>query len=163
MSILLVSCEKLKVDTEKELKSLFVSKALDDSEDYLVSDKLYALIGEEMLKFRKDLMLPKPIKALKEVVRKFMHPKGINRVGNVEGSKLLDCQYEDIPIEEFQEEFSNEEETNEDVETEKNNENRDSVVIPTANDDLTSHVPTNLSLFTNAPDIKADFKFQDKF
>lgn len=116
-----------------------------------------------MLKFRKDLMLLKPIKALKEVVRKLMHPKGINREGNVEGSKLLDCEYEEIPIEEFQEEFSNEEETNENVETEENNENRDSVVIPAANDDLTSHVPTSLSLFTNEPDIKADFEFWISF
>ena len=50
MSILLASWEKLHIDSEKEFKSLFVSNALDDSEEYLVSDELYVLIGREMLK-----------------------------------------------------------------------------------------------------------------
>ena len=55
MHMLLVSWEKLQIDTEKEFKLLFVINALDGSEVYLVSDKLYALIGDEMLKFRKHL------------------------------------------------------------------------------------------------------------
>ena len=90
-------------------------------------------------------MLSKPIKALKEVGRKLIPTKGINRKGNVEESELLDCENEEIPIEEYQEECNNEEEkeTNEDVEPEENNE--------------------SLSLFTNDPDIKADSKFLDKF
>ena len=157
MSMLLASCKKLQIDSDKELKPLFVSNALDGSGDYLISDKLYTLIEEEMMKFQKYLMLSKSIKALKEVVRKLMPPKGINRKENVEGSELLHCENEQIPIEEFQEECNNEEETNEDVEPEENNENRASVVIPTANDNLTSNVRTGLSLFTNEPDIKADF------
>ena len=64
----------------------------------------YALTEEEMLKFRKDLLLSKPIKTLEEVVRKLMPPKGINRKGNVEGSELLDCKTEEKPREEYQEE-----------------------------------------------------------
>ena len=58
--MLLASWEKLQIDTEKEFKSFFVTYTFDGSEAYLVSDKLYALIGEEMLKFRKDLRLSKP-------------------------------------------------------------------------------------------------------
>lgn len=50
MSILLASWEKLHIDSEKEFKSLFVSNALDDLEEYLVSDELYVRIGREMLK-----------------------------------------------------------------------------------------------------------------
>ena len=45
MRMLLKSWELLDVDTEREFKSLFVTNALDGSEDYLVSDKLYALVG----------------------------------------------------------------------------------------------------------------------
>ena len=97
-----------------------------------------------MLKFRKDLILSKPIK----VVRKSTPATGINRKENVERIKLLDCEKEEIAIEEFQEECNNKKETNEDVEPEENNENRDSV---------------SLSLFTNDPDIKADYEFLDKF
>ena len=48
-----------------------------------------------MLKFRKDLMLSKPIKTLKEVARKLIPPKVINRKGKVEGCKKLD--FEEIP------------------------------------------------------------------
>ena len=50
MSILLASWEKLHIDSEKEFKSLFVSNASDDLEEYLVSDELYVRIGREMLK-----------------------------------------------------------------------------------------------------------------
>lgn len=53
--MLLVPWEKLQIDSEKKLKLLFITNALDASEDYLVSDKLYALIGEEMLKRFKEV------------------------------------------------------------------------------------------------------------
>ena len=109
MSMLLASWEKLQIDTEKEFRSLFVTNALNGSEDYLVSDKLYVLIREEMLKFRICKQTPK------EVVRKLIPPKGISRKGNFEGNELLDFENEEIPIEEFQEECNNEEETNEDA------------------------------------------------
>ena len=39
----------------KVFKKLFVTNALDGSEDHLVSDKLFALIGSDMQKFRKEL------------------------------------------------------------------------------------------------------------
>ena len=54
-----------------------------------------------MLKFRKDLILSKPIKPLKEVVRKSTPATGINRKENVERIKLLDCEKEEIAVEEF--------------------------------------------------------------
>ena len=142
MSMLLALWEKLQINTEKEFRSLFVTNALNGSEDYLVSDKLYVLIREEILKFRICLMLSRPKQTPKEVVRKLIPPKGISRKRNFEGSELLDFENEEIPIEEFQEECNNEEETNEDAESEERNENRESVVVPTANDNLTSHVHT---------------------
>ena len=56
MLTLLKAWELLDVYTEREFKSLFVTNALDGSEDYFVSDKLYALVGNEMVKFRTKLM-----------------------------------------------------------------------------------------------------------
>ena len=55
MRMLLKAWELLDVDTEREFKSLFVTNAFDGSED-LVSDKFYALLGNEMVKFRTELM-----------------------------------------------------------------------------------------------------------
>ena len=67
MRMLLKAWELLDVDTEKEFKSVFVTNALDWSEYHLVSDKLYALVGNEMVKFRTELMTAHPAKTLKEV------------------------------------------------------------------------------------------------
>ena len=53
MCMLLQAWETLEIDTKTEFKSLFMINALDESEDYLVSDKLFALIGDEMVDFRK--------------------------------------------------------------------------------------------------------------
>ena len=46
-----------------------MTNALDGSEDYLVSSKLFALIGDEMVDFRKELMSQNSVKTLKEVIR----------------------------------------------------------------------------------------------
>ena len=40
--------ETLEIDTKREFKAPFVTNALDGSEDYFVSDKLFAFIGDEM-------------------------------------------------------------------------------------------------------------------
>ena len=104
MRMLLKAWELLDVDTEREFKSLFVKNALDGSEDYLVSDKLYALVGNEMVKFRTELMTSRPAKTLKEVIRKLIPPKGVKRKGNDEGIELLDCEEEEIPLEELEQE-----------------------------------------------------------
>ena len=44
------------LQAKREFKSLFVTKALDGSEDYIVSNKLFALIGDEMIDFWKEMM-----------------------------------------------------------------------------------------------------------
>ena len=56
MYVLLQAWKTLEFDTKGEFKSLFVTKALDGSEDYLVSNKLFALIGDGMIDFRKEMM-----------------------------------------------------------------------------------------------------------
>ena len=92
--MLLQSWELLQVDTQREFKSLFVINALDSSEGYLVSDKLYALVGNKMMKFRQDLMLSQPAKTLKEVIWKLIPPKGVKWKGDIEMIQLLDCEDE---------------------------------------------------------------------
>ena len=68
-------------------KKPFVTNALDGSEDHLVSDKLFALIGSDMQKFRKELT-GSPVPAnLPTVIKKLIPPKGIRR--NLGGSELL--------------------------------------------------------------------------
>ena len=104
MRMLLKAWELLDVDTEREFKSLFVTNALDGSEDYLVSDKLHALVGNEMVKFRTELMTSHPAKTLKEVIWKLIPPKCVKRKGNDEGIELLDCEEKERLLEELEQE-----------------------------------------------------------
>ena len=154
MRMLLKTWELLDVDTEKEFKSLFVTNALDESEDYLVSDKLYALVGNEMVKFRTELMTSRPAKTLKEVIRKLIPPKGVKRKGNDEGIALLDCEEEEIPLEELEKECDDE--LCDDAEVENDNvvaeENHDQIGLITISS--ASKKETSLLSFT---------EFLDKF
>ena len=101
MSMLLQAWKTLEFDTKREFKSLFVTNALDGSEDYLVSNKLFALTGDEMIGFWKELMSQNFVKTLIEVIRNLLPPKGIRQNANVEGSELLDCEGKEISLEEF--------------------------------------------------------------
>ena len=51
-----------------------------------------------MVKYYKELMLSKPARTLKEVIQKLIPSKGIKRRANVEGSKLLECEGKEIPL-----------------------------------------------------------------
>ena len=163
MRMLLKAWELLDVDTEREFKSLFVTNALDGSEDYLVSDKLYALVGNEMVKFRTELMTSRPAKTLKEVIRKLIPPKGVKRKGNDEGIELLDCEEEEIPLEELEQECDDElcdddEVENDNVVAEENHDQIGLITISSA-----SKKETSLLSFTSDPEIKKDAEFLDKF
>ena len=56
MFMLLHAWETHEIDSKREFKSFFVTNALDESEDCFVSDKLFALVGVEMVDFRNELM-----------------------------------------------------------------------------------------------------------
>ena len=45
-----------KIDKSPSFKSVWVTNALDGSEDYLVSDKIFALVGETMRSSRSDVI-----------------------------------------------------------------------------------------------------------
>ena len=163
MRMVLKTWELLDVDTEREFKSLFVTNALDGSGDYLLSDKLYALVGNEMVKFRTELMKSRPAKTLKEVIRKLIPPKGVKRKGNDEGIELLDCEEEEIPLEELEQECDEElcdddEVENDNVVAEENLDQIGLITISSASKNVTS-----LLSFTSDPEIKKDAEFLDKF
>ena len=54
--MLMSSWDAITTDLSKVLKKLFVNNKLDGSEDYLVSDKLFSIIGSEMKDFRDTLI-----------------------------------------------------------------------------------------------------------
>ena len=85
---------KVDVSFTEVFKELFVTNKLDGSEDYLVSDKLFALVGNEMKEFRKKLMESPPRDKIQKVINSIIPPKGIRRK-NVEGTELLDFSIED--------------------------------------------------------------------
>ena len=161
------ACETLESDIKREFKSLFVTNALDKSEDYLVLDKLFALIGDEMVDLRKKLMPQNSVKILKEVIRNLIPPKGVKRKANVEGSELLDCKGEEISLEEFQQKCDEDEVTENDLAAvEDNSEIVDATTVQSNNDQSNrTSVPkhqVSFSNLTNDPDIKRDSEFSDK-
>ena len=60
MNMLASSWEALKVDPVLALKNNFVLNKLDGSEDYLVYNRLFEIVGREMLEFRAEMMKKPP-------------------------------------------------------------------------------------------------------
>ena len=90
MSLLVESEKAVELDANTALKSVWVSNCLDRSEDHLVNDKIFALVGDGMRQFRNEMTAKPPPKIIKEVIRSLIPPKGIKRGKNTEGSELLD-------------------------------------------------------------------------
>ena len=84
--------DQINVNAEQAFKHLFVTTALDGSEDLLVSQRIMKLVGEEMIEFRKGL---KAATSLTELLKTITPPKGIKRK-NCEGSELFDCDGDEI-------------------------------------------------------------------
>ena len=82
IKMLMSSWDAITTDFSQVFKKL--ANKLDGSEDYLVSDKLFSLIGNEMKDFRDSLLKYN----LKTIVKQLIPPKGIKR--NFEGSELLE-------------------------------------------------------------------------
>ena len=106
----LLSLEK---DYAKEFKSLWVTNALDGSEDYLVFGRLYKLVGTRMIDFRNQLMKTASPKNLNQLLKKITPPKKVKRK-DAEGSeatvdkgdKLFDCEGQEIETETIEEDIS---------------------------------------------------------
>ena len=85
------------MDYERAFKQNFVANTFNGFEDFLVSDRIFRLVGEDMIKFRKELLSKPPPKSLKDVVKNLILTKGIAR--SVEGSELLDYMTDASKIE----------------------------------------------------------------
>ena len=70
-------------------KQLFITNKLDGSEDYLVRDTLFDLIGSDMVEFREKSMEPRTPDTIQAVIKNIILPKGM-RGKNIEGTDLLD-------------------------------------------------------------------------
>ena len=82
--------EQVNVDfPSSAFKKNFVTSALNGSEDYLVSDRQFNFIGEDMRQFREKLLKWKIPETIQALVRTIIPPKGI-RWKNIEGAELLD-------------------------------------------------------------------------
>ena len=81
---------RLNIDISSAFKQLWLTNALDGSEDYLVSDRITRLVGTKMREIREELLAQPVPETLKELERKLIPPKGIKRSFNLEGSELLD-------------------------------------------------------------------------
>ena len=108
MEMLVDSWDTLDIDTTSALKSLFIANALDGSEDHLVSDKLYELVGATIVAFRTELMASLPPPNVKELMKTLTPPKGVKRkqaaaaaAPEDEGRELLDCEGEEMNQEEL--------------------------------------------------------------
>ena len=163
MRMLLKAWKLLDIDTEREFQFLLVTNALDTSEDYLVSDKLYALVGNEMVKLTAELMTSRSEKTLKEVIRKFIPHKSVKQKRNDEGIELVDCEEEEIPLEELEQKCDYElcdddEVENNNVVADENHDQIGSIIISSA-----SKKEIRILSFTSDLEIKKDATFFDKF
>ena len=102
MHMLVRSQDNLNIDFPARFKALWMTNALDGSEDYLVSQRIMDLVGPEMKKFREKLMKttsPKgwDRKGLRKII---IPPKGVKMKARFgiddapldEGEELLDCE-----------------------------------------------------------------------
>ena len=109
MNMLFESWEALTLDPISALKNNFVLNAMDGSEDYLVTDKLLDLVGEDIRAFRTNLTSSPPPKSIKELIQTITPPKGVrvkkdtvNDAPPDEGGELIDCEGDEIPADEME-------------------------------------------------------------
>lgn len=107
MEMMMEAVRTMNIDGNSAFKSLFLTNALDGSEDYLVSERIFGLIGDQIIKFRKELMEKEYPGTFNELLKSITPPKGIHRKGrpNTEGSELLDCSGDELHPREYEDEF----------------------------------------------------------
>ena len=88
IEMLLAAWKKTDVDFTAVFKKLFVTNAFDGSEDFM-SDKLFSLIGDEMLEYRRELLNSEVPAKLQAVIKKLIPPKGIRHANMKEVSCLI--------------------------------------------------------------------------
>ena len=73
------SNKDVNIHVKSAFKSVWVTNTLDGSEDYLVSGKIFGLVGESMTSFRTEMIAKPPPKSIEELINSMIPPKGIRR------------------------------------------------------------------------------------
>ena len=104
MSLCQEAWQNTKVDINAAMKQNFLTNKFDGSEDHLVSDRLYKLVGQELVKFREELVKSAHPENIKALMRTITPPKGVStRLKAVptppdEGAELFDCEGEQLDV-----------------------------------------------------------------
>ena len=167
MRMLYESHVSLEKDYAKEFKSLWVTNALDGSEDYLVSERVYKLVGTRMIDFRNQLM--KTVSPKKQLLKMITPPKGVKRKyaeGSAapvdEGDELFDCEGEEIETETIEEDTSTSDEEDETLQaTSQAAANEESTTTEDLSPSKNAHSIPKLSL--SCPEDKAELLNDAKF
>ena len=102
LRMLVQSFDSIEIDVVRRFKSLWVTNALDGSEDYLVSERVMLLVGDQMKKFRQNLNSNKGPKSLQDLLKLITPPKGVKRrsqntaIPIDEGEELFDCDGDEL-------------------------------------------------------------------
>ena len=89
--------------------------------------------------FRKELLSQNSVKTLKKVIHNLIPSNGVKRIANIEGSELLDCEGEEISLEELQQECDEDKVTENDLAAvEDNSEVADATTVQSNNDQSNS-------------------------
>lgn len=162
MRMLAESLEAVDIDVVTRFKSLWVTNALDGSEDYLVSERIIMLVGEKLKAFRAKLNKNKSPKNLKDLLKLITPPKGVKRKGETtavpvdEGGELFDCDGEELNHEPLQESDDS------DQDDDQNNPLNEGQQSQTENQQTTTAAPVLLaSVIKDNPELEKDATFLD--
>ena len=99
MAMLQDSLSALNFDVLGALKENFIANALDGSEDLLVRDKIFSMIGADITEFRQQLMEAPIRRQMKQMLATITPPDGVRRktlrvdeAPDDEGHELLDAE-----------------------------------------------------------------------
>ena len=101
MRMLVDSWDSLKINVAMALKENFILNALDGSEDVFVRDRLFQLVGEEIVAFRTQEMAKEPPKTMAQLLASITPPEGVHCASRQakslqpptdEGCELLDTE-----------------------------------------------------------------------
>lgn len=90
------------IDGEHVFKKIMLTIKFDGSEDHLSNRRLWDLVGDEMVKFREDLLRSPPKPTLKELRKCMIPPKGVKRKSTVPGNPPEDEGFEIFDGEEME-------------------------------------------------------------
>ena len=169
INMLCAAWKETNVDFTAVFKKLFGTNKFDGSEDFLVFDKLFSLIGDDMLEFRRQLLNSEVPIDLQAVIKKLIPTKDI-RCNNIDQSELLDYMEGEAIFDnlESEDQSENDDRFSSNSENDEGENEADSAAIDqamsTTTPVLVSTEPSvikSLRNICNDPDVNKDAKFLD--